>query len=215
MAKKVGIPRSLFYYQYYPLWKTFMEELGAELVLSDYTSKSITDEGVKLSVDEACLPVKIFHGHVNDLKDKVDYMFIPRFTSVSKDEYICPKFGGLPDMIRHSIPDLPQIIDAEVNLRKSKKNALKTAFEVGNYFTGDKKKIKKAYGIALKSYRNFRKKVEAGALPSDLLGNRKTVLKKHGDGMLNIAVIGHVYNLYDNYVNMDLIFKLNSNGANV
>ncbi len=27
---KVGIPRALLYYQYYPMWKTFFEELGAK-----------------------------------------------------------------------------------------------------------------------------------------------------------------------------------------
>ena len=32
MNKKIGIPRALFYYQYYPLWKVF-EELGAEVII--------------------------------------------------------------------------------------------------------------------------------------------------------------------------------------
>jgi predicted nucleotide-binding protein (sugar kinase/HSP70/actin superfamily) len=96
MTKKVGIPRGLFFYQYYPLWKTFFEELGAEITVSDYTNKKILDDGVKTCIDEACLAVKIFYGHVINLKDKVDCIFIPRFTSISKNEYICPKFGSLP-----------------------------------------------------------------------------------------------------------------------
>jgi len=215
MVKKVGIPRSLFYYKYYPLWKTFLEELGAEIILSDYTSKKIIDDGIKLCVDEACLPMKVFHGHVNYLKDKVDYLLIPRFTSVSKDEYVCPKFGGLPDMIRHTFKNLPQIIDTEVNLRKSKKNSYLAALKVGSYFSEDKQKIKKAYFKALKNYSIFRSTLKDGIIPSDILGKRKPIFKKYGEGILNIAVIGHVYNLYDNYVNMDMIFKLNSSGANV
>ncbi len=48
--------------------------------------------------------------HILNIKDKVDYLFIPRFTSVSKNEYICPKFGGLPDMVRNTIKDIPKII---------------------------------------------------------------------------------------------------------
>jgi len=102
MDVKVGIPRALFYYQYYPLWKTFFEELDAQVVLSEHTTAKILDEGIK-----SCVPSlfarKIFYGHVMNIKDKVDYLFIPRFTSISKKEYICPKFGGLPDMIRNSI----------------------------------------------------------------------------------------------------------------
>jgi predicted nucleotide-binding protein (sugar kinase/HSP70/actin superfamily) len=33
--------------------------------------------------------------------------------------------------------------------------------------------------------------------------------------MLNIAVIGHVYNLYDSYINMELLDKLRNNGVNI
>ena len=214
-VEKIGIPRSLFYYQYYPLWKVFFEELGAEIVVSDYTTKHILDDGVKSCVDEACMPVKLFHGHVLNLKDRVDYLFIPRFTSVSKDEYICPKFGGLPDMVRHTLKGLPEIIDTEVNLRKSKKNALKAALEIGSYFCNSDSKIKAAYKKALLNYRDFRDKVRKGILPCDILGKRKGVLNKTGEDTLNIAVIGHVYNLYDNFVNMDMIYKLRTNGVKV
>ncbi|MBU2609087.1 MAG: hypothetical protein KKF26_07200, partial [Chloroflexi bacterium] len=37
---RVGIPRALLYYQYYPAWKTFFEELGAEVVVSAPTSQA-------------------------------------------------------------------------------------------------------------------------------------------------------------------------------
>ena len=37
-------------------------------------------------------PGKNFNGHVIDLKDKVDYVFVPKMMSVYEKEYICPKF---------------------------------------------------------------------------------------------------------------------------
>lgn len=37
---RVGIPRALLYYQYYPAWKTFFEEMGAEVVVSPPTTTS-------------------------------------------------------------------------------------------------------------------------------------------------------------------------------
>ena len=89
MNKKVGIPRGLFYYQFYPLWRSFFEELGAEIVVSDNTSKKILDDGVKKCVDEACLPVKIFYGHVENLKDRV--VLAQAYKCLKK--YVCPKFG--------------------------------------------------------------------------------------------------------------------------
>jgi predicted nucleotide-binding protein (sugar kinase/HSP70/actin superfamily) len=214
MMERVGIPRGLFYYQYFPLWQKFFEELNVEIVLSDFTNKRILDDGVKSCVDEACLPVKLFHGHVLNLKDRVDFLFIPRYTSIHEGEYVCPKFGGLPDMVRHSLKGLPGIIDTEVNLRKSKKNALNAALEVGSYFTSDKAKIKYAFRKALLYYRDFRGKVKNGIFPCDILGKRKGVLNRVGKDTLNIAVIGHVYNVYDSYANMDLIYKLRKNGIN-
>ncbi|MDV3427210.1 MAG: acyl-CoA dehydratase activase-related protein, partial [Bacillota bacterium] len=52
---KVGIPKSLLYYKYYPFIETFFIELGAEIVLSKSTNKEILNNGVKFCVDEACL----------------------------------------------------------------------------------------------------------------------------------------------------------------
>lgn len=215
MSKRVGIPRALFYYQYFPLWRTFLEELGAEIVVSDYTTKQILDDGVKSCVDEACLPVKLFYGHVLNLKNKVDYLFIPRFTSVSKNEYVCPKFGGLPDMVRNALKDLPEIIDTEVNLRKSKKNAIKAAMEIGYKFVGSKSKIKKAYNKALASYRQSREMIKQGRLPEEYIGRSKPPGGNSNEKMINIAIIGHVYNLYDSYVNMDMLCKLIRNNVNI
>ncbi|MDF2523641.1 MAG: hypothetical protein K0R31_1282 [Clostridiales bacterium] len=215
MGKRVGIPRALYYYQYFILWRTFLEELGAEVVLSDFTSKKILDDGVKSCVDEACLPVKLYYGHIINLKDRVDYLFIPRFTSVSRNEYICPKFGGLPDMIRHSVKGLPIIIDTEINLRKKKSNSLISAIEIGSYFTNDISKIKNSYNKAISSYKEFRNTVKQGVLPSDLLEHRLRVLNKTEEKTLNIALIGHVYNLYDSYINMNMIYKLKNEGINV
>lgn len=74
MTYKVGIPRALFYYKFYPFWTTFFNELGVETVVSEKTTKKILDDGVKSCVDEACLAIKVFYGHVLNLKDRVDYL---------------------------------------------------------------------------------------------------------------------------------------------
>lgn len=215
MAIRIGIPRGLFYYRLYPLWEAFFEELGAELVVSEKTNRGILDDGVKSCVDEACLPVKLFHGHVINLRDKVDYIFIPRLTSISKNEYICPEFGGLPDMVRHTLKGLPPIIDTEINLRKSKGNALKSAMEIGRYLVNDKRLIKRAYKKAFESYEGFKAEVGKGALPGDIIDKRRSIYAVKPVEILNIAVIGHPYNLYDNYMNMDLLKKLKREGVNI
>jgi len=215
MSKKVGIPRALFYYHYFPLWKTFFEELGVDIVVSGNTTKKIIDDGSKTCVDEACLPIKIFYGHVIEIKNKVDYLFIPRFTSVSTGEYICPKFGGLPDMIKNTFVDLPEIIDVDIDLWKKGSNSFISAFEVGSYFTNERRKIKKAYRKAIESFKEYRDEVKKGILPDDILSKKLQLIKKTDEPRLNISVIGHGYNIYDNYVNMDMINKLKNKGVNI
>jgi predicted nucleotide-binding protein (sugar kinase/HSP70/actin superfamily) len=48
----VGIPRALPYYQYFPMWKTFFEKPGAELVISPPTTKDMVASGASCVVSE-------------------------------------------------------------------------------------------------------------------------------------------------------------------
>ena len=102
----IGIPRALLYFDYFPMWQTFLNYLGFSIIISPPTTKDILNIGVSLCVDDACLPVKLFHGHVAYLKEKVDVIFVPRLVSVAPGEFICPKFIGLPEMIKNSIENL-------------------------------------------------------------------------------------------------------------
>ncbi|QUH20056.1 acyl-CoA dehydratase activase-related protein [Alkaliphilus sp. B6464] len=216
MAIKIGIPRGLWFYDYYPLWKTFYEHLGAEVILSKPTNKQILDQGVKNTVDEACLPVKIFNGHVMDLKDRVDYIFVPKMMSVYEKEYICPKFCGLPEMVVHSIKNLPPLIDVEINFNKSRKNLDETIYKFGYYITKDRGKIKRAYAEALKSYQKYKDTIKSGNLPVD----GKFIESNNSDisnikNKKKIAVVGHTYNMYDSYSSMNLLNKLKENQVDI
>ncbi len=215
MAEKVGIPRSLLYYQFYPLWKSFFEELGAEIVVSDNTTKKILNDGVKHCVDEACLPVKLLHGHVINLKNRVDHIFLPRMTSVSKGEYICPKVGGLPDMIKNSINGLPNIISTEINLRKNPHNAISAALEIGHFFLDNDSKIKKAYKTSLKEYEEIKADFLKGKLPEFISVKSRSHYTFKTTQALNIAVVGHSYTVYDSFVNMDIWQKLSNKGIRI
>ena len=192
MNLKVGIPRGMFYFDYHILWEEFFNNLGVEVVVSPKTNKDIMDLGVKLCVDEACLPVKVFHGHVDYLKNKVDYIFIPKITSVHIKEYGCPKHLGLPEMVKNTINDLPPIIDIDVNLRRSNRRLKKIVVETGKYFEKSPRKIWNAFRYASDTY-------EKTLYPSNL--NKMDFKKK-------ILLLGHPYNIYDEYISMNIANKL-------
>ena len=174
MPVKVGIPRALLYYKYSPLWVNFFQNLGVEVVISPQTNKKILNDAIESCVDEACLPVKLYHGHVLSIKDQVDYLFIPRIMRVSKGRHICPKLGGLPEMIKYSLPDLPPIIDVEIDLPKG----LRT-LQAGRYFSKDYRRILKAYDNALLQLKEKEKKLQNKfAIKVKRIEEQKYIVKK-------------------------------------
>ncbi len=220
MPLRIGIPRALLYYYYYPMWKGFFKALGAEVVVSSRTTKDILDKGVKQAVDEACLPVKLFFGHVLDLKDKVDYLFVPRMVSVEHKAYICPKFLGLPDMVRHNIADLPPVIDVTVNMSRNEKNLYRAFAEAGKVLTANPLALRKAYKAGLKEQERFERFNQLGFLPHESIEQMEEGLaaRNFSPGQpqnMTIALIGHGYNIFDTYISMNLIGKLRDMGIRV
>ena len=195
-SMKVGIPKGLLYYKYHPFLITFFNELGAEVIVSDDTNKKILDEGVKYCVDDACMPVKIFHGHVASIIDNCELIVIPRIMQLWKNEYICPKFCGLPEMVINSIDNMPKAITDPI-YATSKKKLYSWAKLAGKSLNKNNSTIKKAFNHALTAQRNHLEGI-------------------YDQGYeLNIALTGHAYNIYDNYSNMNLVRKLNDLGIGV
>jgi predicted nucleotide-binding protein (sugar kinase/HSP70/actin superfamily) len=193
---KVGIPKGLLYHKYHPFAKRFFNELGSEIIESVDTNRVTLNEGSSYCVDEACLPIKIFHGHVANIKDKCDVLIIPRIMSEYKNEFICPKFCGLPEMITSSIPGIPRITKAPIYLN-SKNKLYDWCMDVGSMITKDQNKIRFAY----KSGMEEQKKHKTGLMDENY--------------RINIALVGHPYNVYDNFTNMDIVKKLNKLGVGV
>ena len=79
---RIGIPRALLYYQYYLMWKAFFEHLGAEVVVSEPTTRATLIEGAGRVVADTCLPAKVFVGHVVSLVGQCDCIFIPAIRSL-------------------------------------------------------------------------------------------------------------------------------------
>jgi predicted nucleotide-binding protein (sugar kinase/HSP70/actin superfamily) len=209
------------YYSYFPLWRAFFTELGVEVVVSPKTNRTIIDAGLRSALDETCLPVKLFFGHVLELAGSVDYLFVPRLISVEPGAYICPKFMGLPDMLRARIPDLPPLIDVAVDFSRGNRNWDDILESVGRLLVRDRRLIRQACRSARTAQDLFQEQLERGRpLPDALAGT--TVAPGAGvipptpvSGRLNIALLGHAYNIYDDYISMNLTQRLRELGAQV
>jgi len=113
----VGIPRALLFHKYAPLWTTFFQSLGCEVIISPQTNRQILEQGIRHAIDENCLAVKIFLGHVQYLLDKVDYVFIPHIECLHPQERMCVKLSGLADIVRNTFRAV-RVLEYDVDVRK-------------------------------------------------------------------------------------------------
>ena len=192
----IGIPKGLLYYKYHIFAETLLQNIGASVIVSPDTNREILDMGVNCCVDDACLPVKVFHGHVFWLKERCDYLLIPRFISIKKKKYLCPMFCGLNDMLRCSIHKLPRLIDAPI-YAIDERALYDWAKSIVRHINMGKDAVWPAFQAALKKQKAFISGYSDKEYP------------------IKAALIGHPYIIYDRYLSMNAIKKLNDLGIGV
>ncbi len=224
---KIGVPRALSYYRYFPLWKTMLDLLGAEVVLSRPTGKDLLEDGVRHCVDDICVPVKLYYGHVLDLAGRCDRLFVSRLVSVEKaksDTYTCPKLIGLPDMIKSSLPGTAPMIEFTVDVQKrSLQSSLR---RLGADLGARAALVRNAAGRALEVQNRYEALLLGGFSPGEAMklamrngergGTRRgSTVQGRNNGLINIALVGHEYLVHDYYISHNLPAKLRRLGANV
>ena len=226
MAVRVGIPRALYYYTYYPMWQAFLEKLGAEVVFSSLTNKGILDAGIRETVNDACIPIKLFHGHVLDLKDRVDFLWVPRLVSPGGHVTYCPKFLGLPDMIRFSGMQLPALIDSRLSLR-GLPGGMRRFLRVTAAALGFNNLAvqQNALFSAFKQHNLYQRLLLNGEHPlaasltlagtSQSSRNAGLASTEASPDHLTVALLGYPYTIYDSFVSSGVYHKLLHMGVSV
>lgn len=186
----IGIPRSLLYHTYGDLWLDFFDELNVNYILSPKSNKKILNRGMKLTSSEACLSLKLFMGHVDYLKDKCDYIFIPRISKIKKNEVVCTNFNALYDLTRNAFPNL-KIIHYNIDYKRHN-SEYKDFVKIGNFLGKNSYESTMSYINALKK-QNKLKKIKKE--------HEKIILKNNNK---KILVIGHSYNIFDDLIGKEI-----------
>jgi len=155
-GKKVGIPRALNYYQFFPFWVELLSKFNCEILLTPETNEEIYKIGDKIAPLESCIPLKVYFGHIQYLLDNyqdLDYIFVPRYISLDQNHYSCPYFIALPDLIKDYFKIDIEILEWEINSKKI--TNIESAIELGKIFGLDMNKAGESYVFALNSYRRF------------------------------------------------------------
>lgn len=198
---KIGFAHGLLSYRYC-LWKEFFKQLGFTVIESVRTTTSIMKKGISLTVDDTCMPVKAFIGHVDELLSKdIDYLFVPRVLTIRRISgyyYTCPKIIALPDVVRAifnlSENTTPKILEMEIDERKERMESRMIYFARKDLRKG-KRDVKNAISVSIKKQREYEKML--------------SMKDDHRNYNLKIAVVGHPYLIFDDYLSIGLIRKLN------
>jgi predicted nucleotide-binding protein (sugar kinase/HSP70/actin superfamily) len=217
---KIGVPRALHFYRYFPFWKKLLEELGVEIILSPPTNKDIVEEGVTHGFGELCIPVKIYYGQVLKLvrdNPDLDYIFVPRYVAEVKEAYFCPKFISLPDVIK-ILPGIPKILNFEVNVKEFP--IATSAIELGRELGKNQSASLNAYKAAQQYFEQYHEFLRQGASVNHALRLTQRNLpfklpKRKFEGDIKFLLLGHAYNLFDTYINLDFQKKLQDQGVEV
>ncbi len=191
---KIGIPRALLYFWYGHVWEQFWLNCGCEVKTSPVTNPKIMKTGIESAVDELCLPIKIFLGHVLALADQVDFIMIPHLIQVQEDAFICPKFMGLPDIVNHAVPRVREKI-VIVRVESRHLDIIDSLFESAQQlgiFPGKQQNLRNEYPDL----------IYQPAL--DITQKSEPINAKESSG-LRIGLFGHPYCLYDACLNLDLL----------
>lgn len=215
---KIGIPRALGYYNYYPFWFGFFRALGIETVLSNPTTKEMVSKGSSLVVSETCLPVKVYMGHVLNLLEKgVDAIYVPSIQSIDHKIYNCSKIRGLPDLTRNVVKQDFLLIEPTLDKSEKEQGLYQYLYEsVEPLGITDKTQIKDASKTGWEYQNNFNLMMRSGmsfekALKNAIAG--KVLLESNdNEAPIKVAVLAHGYNLYDNQVSMRALKKLEQMG---
>lgn len=214
----IGLPRALLFYELYPFWRAFFEELGFKVADSGSTSRGIIEAGTKGAADEACLPVKAFYGHVMALREKVDAIFLPRLVSLREGTYTCPKLLGLPDMVRHNVGRLPRLVVTDVDESRKGSGLASAALGLALRLGRARSRARAAVAAALEALASFRSRLRAG-LPFEEAVGWRTGPRPPGppgsERSIRVGLIGHAYNLFDDGANLGLVGRLTALGCDV
>jgi predicted nucleotide-binding protein (sugar kinase/HSP70/actin superfamily) len=189
---KVGVPRALLYHRYGRFWEKFLGGIGAEVVVSRRTDKVLLQNGLGHVSSEVCLPIKIMAGHIEELDGKIDVLFLPRLLWLEDKLYACPKMIGIVDIARMMIGDRVRVVAPKIQ-----GSLWFPHFSAGMEICHDPVRV-------IRSLAEARKFLPAHEqFPDFPVGEKR------------VALIGHFYNLGDDFISRPMVDTFTSHGYRI
>ena len=116
-------------------------------------------------------------------------------------------------MIKNSLSAVKgRILTHEIRAKTDDISEYKNYVSFRDIFQVSRGELKKALDKARQNWLKFRSLQQEGYKTEKLLLGEK---EKREEGVLKIGVLGYVYNLYDRFINMDFMERLEEMGAKI
>jgi predicted CoA-substrate-specific enzyme activase len=208
--KTIGVPRAMSFYDRFPFWCTYLQELGFNVAVSPPTDGRIAANGEELAIAQPCFPIQVAHGHVHMLlKQNVDYILLPNVMDAETpymqvESKLCPWNQTLPFVVR-AVEKLEKDLDGKllcptIHFRQGPhyvRNELRLlAKSLGRSKAASDVAVEKAYRAQRQFGRMVRQKGESAL----------RMLRVSQEPA--IVLLGRPYNIYDRAVCCDIPRKL-------
>jgi predicted CoA-substrate-specific enzyme activase len=214
---RFGLLRAMYFYQRFPFWRSYLETLGGQAVVTDTTTKQVADAGVEAAVAEFCFPIQVAHGHLVALQNlEVDRVLLPAIIDeqtedLSVQSHVCPWGQSLSATLRHSpaaegLED--KILEPLLNFRYGEKFVEKQLWTFFRDWAVSRQQHRLAVKLAYAAQAAFqRHMLELGRTALEQLEHQ---------GQSGIVLVGRPYNVFDPGMNLNLASKLRKQyGVNV
>gem|GEM_PF-6846168 len=141
--------------------------------------------------------------------------------------YNCSKFVGLPDLVRQTGKEIAPVVDIEVNVNLGLRKVREEVHRVGRRFTRLPWKIDHALDRAFNVDQEYQALMRTGLTPPEAVERlfpdqpyqpsavRLTGARFASPRPLTVALIGHPYNIYDEFVNHNMVGRRQGHGPPV
>ncbi len=197
---KIGIPRSINYYQNKYMWKYFFEYLKIEIVVSPKTNRKIMELGMKYANDEMCLSLKNYLGHVAYLQGKCDYVLVPRIDNYGRNNQTCTNFLSFYDIVNNLFNT--NVLHYNIDYLHHN-NERKAYLELGKKLGKNRLETKYAYEYA---------KVKSS---KDIKRINNLMINKLNSSKTKILLVGHSYNTFDELIGKPIITYLEKHNCEI
>jgi predicted CoA-substrate-specific enzyme activase len=195
-----GMVRSPQFYEWFPFWKGFCEDLGISLVVAPPTHREQFERGLRFLRVETCLPMKVMAGQIEDLsKSGVNVLFHPSILSEpqssgdSKPSGHCPYIQASSQFFRGTfdVEWKEPVISFEQDPDSFRRDHIRFARKLGF----SRKRASAALERGLEDLAKFQ---------ADLRLEGERFLDSLDPGEHALVVLGKPYHLSDAFLNMNL-----------